>query len=175
MNNLNSSALLKAAGIGAGAVLVLSLLSQIPVVGIACCCVLYLGYAGIGALYGVFVRQDGMAVEPGPLALGGAIAAAVAGVIQGLVGGIISFIGLSSGNTIAQMQQIYDQMGVDVPPEIYQMYSGAGMGVAAVAIGLCFSIIIGAILGAIGGAIYGATQRNSAPPAAPAPPAEPAM
>jgi len=166
--NLDNNALLKSAGIGAGAALVLVLLTMIPIVGIVCCCVLYLGYAGIGVLYGVFAKQNGATVEPGSMALGGAIAAAVAGFVQGIVNGIVSFIGLQSGGTVQQLQQLYQQMGIDVPPQTYQMLQAPGMGLAAAAFGICFGLFIGAILGAIGGAIYGATQRNNAPPPAPA-------
>lgn len=171
---LDNNALLKAAGIGAGAMVVLSLLSQIPIVGLACCCLVWLGYAGVGALYGYFARQNGMMIEAGPIALGGAIAAAIAGVAQGLVSGIISLI-FTTGDAMAQALTQLEASGIDVPPEMASMYTGATFGIFALFMGLCFSIVIGAVLGAVGGAIYGATQRDTLPPPPPAEPVPPAM
>lgn len=166
--NLDNNALLKSAGIGAGVALVLSLLTLIPLVGIACCCLIWVAYVGTGGLYGVFARQNGASIEPGPMALGGAIAAAVAGIVRGIVGGIVSLVGVASGSAMQAMQQLSDA-GIDVPPEVYQMYAGgAGIGILAALMQICFGIFLGAVLGAIGGAIYGATQRSSAPPPAPA-------
>lgn len=168
---LDNNALLKAAGIGAGAMVVLSLLGQIPIVGLVCCCLVWLGYAGIGVLYGVFAKQNGMQIEAGPIALGGALAAAIAGVAQGLISGIISLI-FTSGDAMAQAFTQLEASGVDVPPEMMNLYTGASFGILVLFIGLCFSVVFGAALGAIGGAIYGAVQRDTLPPA---PPIEPAM
>jgi hypothetical protein len=143
---------------------VLTLLTQIPFVGIACCCLIWLGYAGVGALYGVFARQNGALVSAGPVALGGAIAAAIAGVVQGIINGIVTLVFASSGmmaQTLTQLQQ----QGFDIPPEMAQFYSSAAIGPAAAVVSVCMAIVIGAVLGAIGGAIYGATQGGKGAPA----------
>ncbi|NLH06658.1 MAG: hypothetical protein GX484_03545, partial [Chloroflexi bacterium] len=91
---LDNSALLKATGVGAAVVLVLTLLSQIPLLRLVFCCVLWcvlwLGYVGIGALYGVIARRGGAMFSAGPLALGGAIAAGLSGIVQGIISSIIS-------------------------------------------------------------------------------------
>lgn len=161
---LDTNALLKSAGIGAGAMLVLTLLAQIPFVGIACCCLIWLGYVGIGALYGVFARKNGALISAGPVALGGALAAAIAGVVQGIISGIVALVTTSAGmmtETLSQLQQ----QGIDIPPEMYQVYTSAAIGPAAAVMGICMAIVIGGIMGAIGGAIYGATQGGKAAPA----------
>lgn len=175
--NLDNNALFKAAGIGAAAVLVLTLLSQIPLVGIACCCVLWLSYLGIGALYGVFAKQNGALISAGPLALGGALAAAIAGIVQGIISSIVSLLFTSEAAMAEALAQLEAQ-GMEVPPEMLELYTGTGFGIASALIGICMALFIGAILGAIGGAIYGATQQGrgpvapayeSAPPPPPAP------
>lgn len=168
---LNNNALWKAAGIGAAAALVLSLLNQIPLIGLLFCCLLWVAYAVIGALYGVFEKQNTGITSAGSAALGGAIAAGIAGIVQGIVGAIASAITLS-GDTMTQALAQLEAQGMDIPPEMYDIYAnmGPGVGILGGLIGLCFTLIIGAVLGAIGGAIYGATQKPSVPPAAPPPP-----
>jgi hypothetical protein len=137
------------------------LLAQIPLVGIACCCVLYLGYAGVGVLYGVFAKKNGTPISAGPVALGGAIAAAIAGFVGGVVSGIFALLAVSAGAMADVLTQLEAQ-GFDVPPELAGLYAGTGMGVAGAVLGVCMTLIIGAILGAIGGAIYGGTQKSAA-------------
>lgn len=162
--SLDTNALLKAGGIGAAALLVLTLLAQIPAVGIVCCCLAYLAYVAIGAGYGFFAVKNGRMVNVGAFALGGAISAAVAGIVQGIVGGILSLI----LTTPAQMAQALDQlrsMGYDIPPEVAQFYTTAGAGVASIFVGICCAFIIAAVLGAIGGAIYAAANQNRTPTA----------
>jgi hypothetical protein len=161
---LDGNALLKSAGIGAAAMLVLTLLTQIPFVGIACCCLIWLGYAGVGALYGVFARQNGALISAGPVALGGALAAAIAGVVQGIISGIVTLI-FTSADMMTQTLMQLQQQGIDIPPEMYDFYASGAMGPAAAVVGLCMAIVIGAVLGAIGGAIYGATQSGKGAPA----------
>lgn len=163
--SLDTNALLKAAGIGAAALLVLTLLAQIPLVGIVCCCLAYLAFAAIGAGYGFFVRKNGGVVTVGGGALGGAIAGAIAGVVQGLISGIASLI-LTTPAAMAQALDQLRSMGYDVPPEVAQFYTTAGAGVASIFIGICWGFIVAAILGAIGGAIYAATTQNQPPTAA---------
>jgi hypothetical protein len=162
--SLDTNALLKAGGIGAAALLVLTLLAQIPAVGIVCCCLGYLAYAAIGVGYGFFAKKNSGMVNIGGFALGGAIAAAVAGIVQGIVSGVLSLI----LTTPAQMAQALEQlrsMGYDIPPEVEQAYTTAGAGVASILIGICCAFIIAAVLGAIGGAIYAAATQNQAPTA----------
>jgi hypothetical protein len=161
---LDSNALLKSAGIGAGAMLVLTLLAQIPLVGIACCCLIWLGYAGIGALYGVFARQNGALISAGPIALGGALAAAIAGVVQGIISGIVTLV-FTSADMMTQTLVQLQQQGIDIPPEMYDVYTSGVMGPLAAVMGICMAIVFGAVLGAIGGAIYGATQSGKGTPA----------
>lgn len=162
--SLNTNALLKAAGIGAAAVFILTLLTFIPFVGIVCCCLLYLGYAGVGVLYGYFAKQNIPQVDAGSAALGGAVAAAIAGLVYGIVNGAVFLITSVSGGMSSYLRQLED-LGFYMPPEVYQLYTGIGGGLLIAALSICWGIVIGAVLGAIGGAIYGATQKGSAAPA----------
>ncbi len=161
---LNTNALLKAGGIGAAAMFVLTLLTFIPFVGIVCCCLLYLGYAGIGVLYGYFARRNTAFINAGSAALGGAIAAAIGGLVYGIVNGA-AYLVMSASGMLTDYLRSMEELGFDLPPEVYQLYSGVGGGILVAAISLCWGILIGAVLGAIGGAIYGATQQGSATPA----------
>nr|MBN1228189.1 hypothetical protein [Anaerolineae bacterium] len=164
---LDTNALLKAAGIGAGGALVLALLGRIPYVGIACCCLVYLGFAGVGVLYTVFARQNNTPLDAGPMALGGAIAGAISGLLMGIVNGIFSAIQIGSGAIYNQLYMLEDA-GLDLPPEVYDMYSGgAGTIIGAVCGSLCWGVIIAAILGAAGAAIFAATQKDKVPPPPP--------
>ena len=169
---LDNSALLKATGVGAAVVLVLTLLSQIPLLGLVFCCVLWLGYVGIGALYGVFARRGGAMFSAGPLALGGAIAAGLSGIVQGIISSIIS-LAFTSEAAVAEALAQLEAQGMEVPPEMLELYTGTGFGIASALFAICFSFFIAAILGAIGGAIYGATQRSAAPPPSSYPPSSP--
>jgi hypothetical protein len=162
--SLDTNALLKAGGIGAAALLVLTLLAQIPAVGIVCCCLAYLAYVAIGAGYGFFAVKNSGMVNVGAFALGGAISAAVAGIVQGIVGGILSLILGSSAAALQAIEQLRSA-GYDVPPEVAQFYTTAGAGVASIFIGICCAFIIAAVLGAIGGAIYAAANQSRTPTA----------
>lgn len=164
--SLDSNALLKSAGIGAGAMFVLALLAQVPLVGLVCCCLIFLGYAGVGAGYGYFVKQNEGEINPGSFALGGAIAAAIAGIVQGVISGIAALI-IGTGSTAASLAQLEAQ-GIDIPPEMYDLYAGAGAGAVGALTSICCAFIIAAVLGAIGGAIYGAVVKDKDVPEAPA-------
>ncbi len=167
MNRLDTNALLKAVGIGVGGILVLTLLSQIPLVGIACCCLVYLGYVGAGALYGLFAVRNGAAADAGSFALGGGITGAAAGLVGGIVSALVALIFTSAATITSSLQQL-EQLGYDVPPEVYDLYSsGGGTGLMALGgvLGVCIGMIIAAALGAIGGAIYAAMARNRGTPA----------
>ncbi len=159
---LDTSALLKAGGIGAAAMLVLTLMSLIPIVGFVCCCLLYLGFAGVGVLYGVFAKQSGSPLGAGPGALGGAVSAAIAGLVQGIVSGVATLIMAGAGMMANYLSQV-ETMGYDIPPELYDFYASSAFGIIAALFSICWGVIIGAILGAVGGAIYGATQQSSTP------------
>lgn len=161
---LDTNALLKAAGIGAGAALLLALAANVPFVGIACCCLVYIAYGGVGALYGYFAKQNGREINAGQFALGGALAALIASFGAGLVNSIVTLAFGSS--SVSQVLTLYEEMGIDVPPEIYDMYSnGGGMGFIVVGLifGLCLAAIVAAGLGAAGGAIYGAVDKGDSP------------
>ena len=153
---------LKAGLIGAGIMLVLTLLSQIPGVGCVCCGLTWLVYAGIGALAGFFLTP--------PRAAGtGAGAGAIAGLVSGAVGGIDWIIvlaiqmALTGPGEIAsaidpeQMRQLIE-LGID--PEMFTMFSGVG-GVA-IGGGLCCltGLAVGAGMGAVGGAIFAAVKPD---------------
>lgn len=109
-------------------------------------------------LYGLFARQKAGTISGGPAALGGAISAAIGGVVRGIVTAIAALVAGTTAATEALYQ--LQAQGFDIPPEVFQMYTTPGFGVAAAVIGLCGAIIFAAILGAIGGAIYGATQKD---------------
>ena len=160
--SLDTNALLKAAGIGAAALLVLSLLAQIPLLGVVCCCIAYLAFIAVGAGYGFFARKNGGMLTVGGSALGGAIAGAIAGVVQGLIGGLAALI-FAAPATMAQTLDQLRSMGYDVPPEVAQLYSTAGVGVIGIFASICWGFFIAAILGAIGGAIYAVATQNQPP------------
>lgn len=159
---LDTNALWKATGVGAAVVLVLTLLSQIPFVGLLFCCVLWLSYVGIGALYGVFARRNGTPISAGPAALGGAIAAALAGIVQGIISALVTTVFTSTEALTEALNQLEGQ-GFEVPPEFYDVYTTPGFAIATALMSICFAFFIAAIMGAIGGAIYGATQRTEPP------------
>jgi hypothetical protein len=165
---LDTSALWKSAAIAAGGGLVLALLKLIPIAGVVCCCLLWLGYAGAGVLYGVFAKQGENGVDAGSGALGGAIAGAAAGLMAGIVGSITTLI-IGTSSATAALYQLEDQ-GVDVPPQMFDMYTSGAAGPLGAVMSLCGAFIFAAILGAIGGVIYGATQKDKGgmTPAAPA-------
>jgi hypothetical protein len=164
--NLDTQSLLKAGGIGAGVVVVLNLLGIIPLVGVVCCCLVIVAYAGIGAGYGYFTMQEGNAADAGQFAIGGAIAAAAASVVAGIVNAIVQLILSTLGvgaSTAAALSQLE---GMDLPPEVASQLAGAaGFTIMGAIVGICIGFFIAAALGAIGGAIYGSTQKDKAPAA----------
>ena len=155
---------LKAGLIGAGIVLVLTLLSHIPLpfLGCVCCGVIWLAYAGIGALAGRFL-------EPPRAAGTGAGAGAIAGVISGAVSGLVWSavlavqMALTGTGEIASMidpdtmRQLTD-LGLD-PSTIATLSGVSGVGIVG---GLCClaGLAIGAALGAVGGAVYCSTKSE---------------
>jgi hypothetical protein len=174
-SSLNTSALMKAAGIGAGVLLLLTLVTQamsfasiymtyanptgdlstvspLSLVVTCCGCIVYLLYGGVGALYAHFAAQDGQS-DVGMAALGGALAAAIDGLVIGIVGAIL---GIVSSAVVMPM------MMPDLDPESAALMAGVGLmgGIIGSIIGICMSLGIGAVLGAIGGAIYAAVAGN---------------
>ncbi len=154
----------KAGLIGAAIILVLVLLSQIPAVGCICCGLSWLAYVGIGALAGFFLTPPRTA---GTGAGAGAIAGLISGAVSGIVWSIVMAIqmALTDPGDIASaidpevMRQLAE-LGVDIDPETFALFSGAG-GVV-IAGGLCCmtGLIVGAGLGAVGGAIFAAVKSE---------------
>jgi ABC-type Fe3+ transport system permease subunit len=167
--SLDNKSLMRAGGIGAGVLVVVSILSAVtalffPLLVFICCCLVIILYAGIGAGYGYFSIQNGNPSDPGQFALGGAIAAAAASIVAGIVGAIVQAImaalNLGAAATAAQLEAF------DLPPEATAAFGmSAGFSIAEAFVSICLGFFIAAALGAIGGAIYGATQQNKAPTA----------
>ncbi len=153
---------LRAGLIGAGIMLVVTLLSQIPFISCICCALTWLVYAGIGALAGNFL--------PPPRNAGtGAGAGAIAGLISGAAGGIVWIIVMaiqmvtgSTGDVMpmidAETMRQLVELGID--PEMFAMLSGT-VG-AVIAGGMCclMGLATGAGMGAIGGAIFAAAKSE---------------
>lgn len=150
---------LRAGLIGAGVLLVLSLLSLVPLVSCIAPILQLLAFAGVGALAASFIpprRETGSGAGQG----------ALAGLIAGLVGAIVSTILApvslaASGGTAAIINQF--------PPETLQQFEQAGVdpnmflnaGTVAGATALCClptALIAGALLGALGGMIYASVK-----------------
>jgi len=152
---------LKAGVIGAGVVVVLTGLGQIPFPFVSCVCCLsaLLAYAGAGALAGYFL-------DPPRTAGSGAGAGAIAGTISGIGGTLVYSIASALGGAGAlgdytsfldpeMVQQLADA-GID--PQSFATASGVG-GIAVI-VGLCCitMLVLGALLGAMGGALYCSTN-----------------
>ncbi len=152
---------IKAGLIGAGVVLVLTLLGLIPIpfVGCVCCLTAWLAYVGAGALAGHFTDPPRSA---GTGAGAGAIAGTISGAVNGLaysvfavIGGASSFGDYTSMLDPEMLQQLRDA-GID--PQYFSTATGAG-GIALVVGTCCLSaLIFGAMLGALGGALYCSTN-----------------
>ena len=151
---------LKAGLIGAGIILVVTLLSQIPFLNCICCGLTWLVYAGIGALAGYFLT-------PPRTAGTGAGAGAIAGLVSGAAGGLIWAIIMAIQTAIGGAQNIMSaidpqvmrqlaELGVD--PEMFAIFSGVGGVVIAGGMCCLTGLAIGAGMGAIGGAIFAAAK-----------------
>ncbi len=151
---------LRAGLIGAGIILVVTLLSQIPYVSCICCGLTWLVYAGIGALAGNFMTPPRTA---GTGAGAGAIAGLISGAAAGVVWIIVMAIQMVMGGTgeitpfidPETMRQLVE-LGID--PEMFARLSGT-VG-AVIAGGMCCltGLATGAGMGAIGGAIFAAAK-----------------
>jgi hypothetical protein len=155
---------LKAGLIGAGAILVMTLLNQIQIPGIGCvCCPLtLLVYAGIGVLAGYYLVPPR---TPGA----GAGAGAIAGLVSGAVGGIIWIVALAIQMAMTDTADIMS----NIPPETLRQLTELGVDPQAFAAlsgpvggaltgGMCClsGLAIGAGLGAIGGAIFSSIRSE---------------
>ncbi|HDQ72528.1 MAG TPA: hypothetical protein ENN19_10580 [Chloroflexi bacterium] len=157
---MTNKAWFKAGLIGAGVIFILTLLSQIPVVGCVCCGAIFLAYLGISALAGYFMPPRR---NTGDAAVSGALAGLISGAVGGIVWAIVVAIQMAITGTgdimaaidPATLRQLAE-LGID--PETFAMLSGVG-GVALVN-GLCClsSLALGAGFGAIGGAIFAAVR-----------------
>ncbi len=147
---------LKAGLVGGAVLVVVNLLGLIPYVGIACCFLSLVAYAGIGALTAHWMPPERLA---GPAAGQGALAAVVAALIGGIANTIAWLIQSAAVPTADVMSQL--------PPELLQQFRDAGgdpqmfstfVGPLGAVFGGSFcclgGLILAAILGAIGGAIY---------------------
>jgi hypothetical protein len=147
--------------------LVIGVLSALPVVSAGnCCCCLWVVAGGMLAVY---LRQQNTPVAV--TAAEGALVGLLAGLIGGVVGVIIS-IPLEAMMGPFQRQLIERIMASrpDFPAETRDMIERAGAGasgVAAVAIKLCISVVMGAIFGMLGGLLGVAVFKKDAPPPPP--------
>jgi hypothetical protein len=165
--NFDNNALMKSAGIGAGAGFLIALFVQIPFVVVACCCIGWVIWAAVGASYGMFVEQNGGALDMGGLAAGGAVAGAVGGIVRGIVSGIITAILTALGigmDTAAQLAQLQE---AGIPPEMYGLVQGGGT-VIGIIVAICFTLVLTAIFGALGGVAYSMYKGRQGGAATPA-------
>lgn len=161
--NLDTNALLKAGGIGLGGGLVLGLASQAPLVGLICCCLIPIAWVGAGVLYGLFAKNNGSEINAGQFAIGGAIAGLAAGVGTGIVNAVASSLVLMTSD-ISDLMTIYADMGIELPPEMLNVYAdggGTGYAILGVVMVLCGMVFFAAAAGAIGGAAYGGIVGNN--------------
>lgn len=150
---------LRAGLIGAGILIVLSLLNLVPFVSCIAPILQLLAFAGIGALAASFIpprRESGRAAGQG------ALAGLIAGFVGAIVSTLLSGVGLATaGGTAAILQQF--------PPETLQQFEQAGLdpamfvntGTVVGATALCClptGLIAGALLGALGGLIYASAK-----------------
>jgi hypothetical protein len=160
---------LKAGLIGLGILVVLSLLSLIPIMGLCVIPLRWITYIGVGVLAGSYMlppRESGDAAKDGAMA--GAVAAAGGGfvgliisLIQGATGGAMQFTEIMQQLPPEAMQGLRD---LGVTPEMLTGVGGgaAALGGAAVCGSVCCvgGILFAAISGAIGGAVY-ASMKSS--------------
>lgn len=161
---MDTPAVLKAGGVGAGVLILLTLLGYIPCVGCITFILSLIAYAGIGVLAAYWMT---LPRTTGSGALNGALATGAAALIAGVIGLIINslYFAITGSSQIAQaiaelppeQMQAMAQAGID--PTMF-----AGLGIAGVlGIGtLCCGLwlVIAAALGAAGGAVWGSSHPN---------------
>lgn len=157
---MTMQASLKAGAIGAGAAVVLALISLVPCAGCFTWILGLLLYVGIGALAAYWlppVRTTGNGASAGALA--GAIAAIVSGIANMIIAALRFAI---SGGAGAMMRQIppgvmrqFHEAGVD--PRLFASIGGV---IGASAVCCVLGLILAAILGALGGVILAAVKPD---------------
>lgn len=158
---MDTQAILKAGGVGAGVLIVLNVLGLIPCVGCITLILSLLAYVGIGVLAALWMKppRDGASG-----AKNGAVAALAAGLISGLVNMVLAGIQFSISGT----SQITEAIN-SLPPEQAQALADAGISPAALGIGAVLGIgvgccllgiLIAAGLGAAGGYYWGNSHPN---------------
>lgn len=153
---MDTRAIVKAGGVGAGVLLVLNLLGLIPCVGCITLILTLLVYVGVGVLAALWMKppRDGASG-----AKHGAVAALAAGLISGLVNMVLAGIQFSISGT-SQMTEVINNLPPDQAAALAQAgISPAALGVGAVlglSAGCCLlGILIAAGLGALGGYFWG--------------------
>ncbi|MFC2046281.1 hypothetical protein ACFLTC_02020, partial [Chloroflexota bacterium] len=106
---------LKAGLVGAAILVVLNLLGFIPIVGVVCCLLGLVAYAGIGALAAYWMPPER---QVGPAAGQGALAA----VLAALIGGIVNTIAMLIQSAIVGTTDVLSQ----IPPEYLRQFQEAG-------------------------------------------------
>jgi hypothetical protein len=162
---MDMQAVLKAGGVGAAVLIVLTLLGYIPCVGCITFILSLVAYVGIGVLAAYWMAPPRTA---GSGAGAGAVATAIAALIAGIIGLIINGIYFAITGS-SQFEQAF----ADLPPEQLQMMSemgidptmfagGAGIaGVLGIGVVCCgIWLFVAAGLGAAGGAYWGSSHPN---------------
>ncbi len=153
---MDTQAVLKAGGVGAGVLVLLTLLSLIPCVGCFTWILSFLAYVGIGVLAALWMTSPRNGSSG---AKNGAIAAAAAGLVAGLVNIVIqgAYFAITGASQMAQVM-------ADLPPEQLEALRQTGidpnaLGIGAVIVsttGCCFlGALLAAGLGALGGYFWG--------------------
>lgn len=162
---MQMQAVMKAGGIGAAVLIVLSLLGYIPCVGCITWILVLAAYVVIGVMAAKWMDPPRTASGG---ATNGAIAAVVAGLINGLVNMVISAIYFAITGTGQFTQALSDipaeqlaalsEAGID--PSI--LAGGAGMaGVLGIGAVCCtLGLVLAALLGAAGGGYWGSSHPN---------------
>lgn len=159
---LNMGAALKAGLIGAGVLLVLSLIGLIPCVGIINCILIPIAYIGIGVLAAYWL-------SPPRSPAAGAVTGGVAGIIGGLVGGVLQGIVSGIQYAVTGGARVFSQLppevirqlrdaGVD--PRLIQQVTQPGFFVLTLAICCFVGTVISALLAAGGGAVYASVSKE---------------
>jgi hypothetical protein len=163
---MDTGAIVKAGGVGAGVVFILNLLGFIPCLGCFTWLLVLLAYAGTGVLaaYWMLPPRTG-----GSGAKNGAAAAVVASLIAGFITLIINGIYFAVTGGASQLSQVF----ADLPPEqlaaLAEMGIDPGLFAGAGGIGLmmgvslaccAIGVLIAAGLGAAGGAFWGNSHPN---------------
>jgi len=166
---MSTQAGLKAGGIGAAVVIVLTLLGLIPIPFLGCLCCLLIFAAMIGA--GVMAAKFSPAPRTsGSMAGAGAIAGVLTGLGYGLVTAIVAVVRATTGGAAAvssfltpDLLQQLQQAGVDPQTFSSILSFTASTGGAAVFGSVCCigALLIGAALGAVGGAIGAAIFKQN--------------